>query len=882
MSDTSQGEGWWIASDNKWYPPEQHPGYTVPAANEPVKPSSPTANYAAETVAMPAASPGVPVPQANTAPSFAPAGGDTQHFGQEVGTDPNYDLPATNGPAPSKRRLILSVGALVLFAGVGFLSFQFFTGASSAGGADSPEAAIDQLIASVNERDAVGFVDVFDPDEIEAWFDGFTPAFAGFEKIDAQGEPTNAISGTYASIFTSFDYLLTGHDGDSFTYDVKPLDNDGRITRVRIKGLDFALTLDEADTSVIVGFGDDPSAIDIGQLDGSRLELRDDRAGLVARLLIPGEPIKDAFVSDVHIDLVTVQKDDKWFVSMGYTFLEIARNQGEFADYPRPDFGRAFSLVDDQTGGAESPQAVVQQMFTAIETLDYATIIEITDPYATPYLHDYQPLIDSRIDEADRQTAGGNASLHFDELELSTSEWEGRTLVTTRDIGATGNGWSFTADTTDWCLTIKQDFDRETVCLEDGISELLFAIDSDLDPRDFIPEETGFVVVERNGRWYLDPLATVGFYADQLGEAGAAIADGFEGSPVTEIGNFFIVKGPIARQNSPATTQAESGSAGVALDLSGYPQISTDFHVAVARVVTDQPGTFVSSDGVPLTGEDWVVTYESVHTDIEIPAIAVSTNGSLDVELFEVQVIEVGLDGFTGQFGGQGSPQVLVFSEDTFGADITVDGASADTVFGWEPNGVVLNRPDDSLYIGDGAFTVIYGEPGASFSINVDVFEPEPDPTPEPAPVPNRTDSSGDMIATAFAGLVEPEGYFLSETQPGGFFDGCGGPNDPDVTSHIFGGNGNLIVTPYPTVSRAEIAFNGLVNVVTPCAVFSDIEIINISTINNGNTLIAWQFIDEPDSATYEHYRLVGETIVVATNSSIADLELQLNILDGW
>lgn len=25
MADTSQGVGWWIASDGKWYPPEQHP-----------------------------------------------------------------------------------------------------------------------------------------------------------------------------------------------------------------------------------------------------------------------------------------------------------------------------------------------------------------------------------------------------------------------------------------------------------------------------------------------------------------------------------------------------------------------------------------------------------------------------------------------------------------------------------------------------------------------------------------------------------------------------------------------------------------------------------------------------------------------------------------
>ena len=31
MSDTSQGEGWWQASDGKWYPPEQHPDVRQPA-----------------------------------------------------------------------------------------------------------------------------------------------------------------------------------------------------------------------------------------------------------------------------------------------------------------------------------------------------------------------------------------------------------------------------------------------------------------------------------------------------------------------------------------------------------------------------------------------------------------------------------------------------------------------------------------------------------------------------------------------------------------------------------------------------------------------------------------------------------------------------------
>ena len=32
MSDTSQGEGWWLASDGKWYPPESAPAPAAPAA----------------------------------------------------------------------------------------------------------------------------------------------------------------------------------------------------------------------------------------------------------------------------------------------------------------------------------------------------------------------------------------------------------------------------------------------------------------------------------------------------------------------------------------------------------------------------------------------------------------------------------------------------------------------------------------------------------------------------------------------------------------------------------------------------------------------------------------------------------------------------------
>jgi uncharacterized RDD family membrane protein YckC len=39
MSNVSQGPGWWIASDQKWYPPESHPGYQPPPPGPSAYPS---------------------------------------------------------------------------------------------------------------------------------------------------------------------------------------------------------------------------------------------------------------------------------------------------------------------------------------------------------------------------------------------------------------------------------------------------------------------------------------------------------------------------------------------------------------------------------------------------------------------------------------------------------------------------------------------------------------------------------------------------------------------------------------------------------------------------------------------------------------------------
>ncbi|MDR3649075.1 MAG: cyclic nucleotide-binding domain-containing protein [Acidimicrobiales bacterium] len=55
MSDQSQGPGWWVASDGKWYPPEQHPNYApAPSSSHAMRPVAGLFRNAQHTLNVPA------------------------------------------------------------------------------------------------------------------------------------------------------------------------------------------------------------------------------------------------------------------------------------------------------------------------------------------------------------------------------------------------------------------------------------------------------------------------------------------------------------------------------------------------------------------------------------------------------------------------------------------------------------------------------------------------------------------------------------------------------------------------------------------------------------------------------------------------------------
>jgi hypothetical protein len=135
MSDTSQGPGWWIASDGKWYSPEQKPGPVTPEPPAPVTPPP----VAPETPPVAVEPPTEPIPV--TPPAAAPPMGAPPMV--PPGTPPPMVTPPAGGyaapppmaapaaPPPEKKsngclKAAIIVSAIIVVLGIGtFVALAF-------------------------------------------------------------------------------------------------------------------------------------------------------------------------------------------------------------------------------------------------------------------------------------------------------------------------------------------------------------------------------------------------------------------------------------------------------------------------------------------------------------------------------------------------------------------------------------------------------------------------------------------------------------------------------------------------------------------------------------------------------------------------------------
>ena len=188
MSDMSQGPGWWLASDNRWYPPEQRPATPFTAAPAPGAPpraatTTPYTDFYGTTV------PRSPLTSPSPAPSLS------TDFSSVPGR------PAT--PGRRSRRAVtwsLVVAALVLVAG-GAVVYSMVGGRSSIS-AQSPTQVLSLATAAAQKAGSVHVVTTIDVPGQTATYVNDTGERAGEQVITSSGglQMTTVVVGDIAYV----------------------------------------------------------------------------------------------------------------------------------------------------------------------------------------------------------------------------------------------------------------------------------------------------------------------------------------------------------------------------------------------------------------------------------------------------------------------------------------------------------------------------------------------------------------------------------------------------------------------------------------------------------------------------------------------------------
>lgn len=833
MSDLSQGDGWWLASDGKWYAPELHPEY-VPAA----------------TLAPPTVDPAVS-PMDEVAPA-------------------------------SRRPLILAMVALVLVCGLGFIGWRLLSAGSSTG-ADSPQAAVQQLIDSLSEADPVGLVEIVDPYEIDTFYGSFVPFIETFEDaVDliedealAAGLDQEEIVDAYGRLFETLDINVTGSDGESPSYTVEELDDDGRIARVIFDSIQISINnAAEPDRALIFAGGGEVGAFDAAALDGASLALTTVNDDIIVTATAPdGEETREV-LDDAPLQLVTVERDGRWYLSIGYSIGDLAIEVSDLAT--RPDYGRGFELAASGDGGSDTAGNAVRDFAEALETLDYQRMIDLADPAGLPYLHDYFPLVDAEISQDELREAREEFELRITELELREELWNDRVFVGIERVAADVDGGTVTVDLATQCVrAVSRAGEVTENCLEELLDSEFgdepISEDSDVLASELIPDSYGLVTIERNGRFYIDPMGTLGWYYAQIG---VVLADVFEGGfnraaadsdiDTSEI-TLVVTEGPILRAGS-VTAPSLDGGAGVAISLKDARLASAGY--ALIEVSVDEAAAantrLVGFDSV--SSPTWaIVTDEERGEGPILPAVVAATDSTVTVELIDKPLVLEGLSGVTGEFDADGTPFIV---ELDFGGDYVVEGAD------WarlpEPSSVSVMPLDGGSksadeFVRSTQQIVVWGEPGDRFAIDPLVVE-------APVAVIEDTDPrlADSVIVDIFTAHMAEAGLRYGYEVSGGYFDGCG-PSDPDVETVIFGsGSRQALVTVYPSVDRATAAFDALRQVASPCEEFGGLNVLSNDSPTPEEVVITFSY-DPEDPPDQERYFLRGRAIVAAVGVDPVD-----------
>ena len=200
-------------------------------------------------------------------------------------------------------------------------------------------------------------------------------------------------------------------------------------------------------------------------------------------------------------ELVTVESDGKWYVSIAYSIAEAARQD---AGAPLPNFGQGVAARGEPTA-----QAAVEAALRAGLALDVERLIGLVSPGEGRALRDYAPLFlnDAKAAAADAQRSFSST---VNSIRLSGGTGSGstaRVAVETFDIALRFGGETGRIIYDGECTTLTAPGERpQKTCAQDALRALPFV--------NALPEGAGrstltFEVVKADGAWFISPTRSL-------------------------------------------------------------------------------------------------------------------------------------------------------------------------------------------------------------------------------------------------------------------------------------------------------------------------------------------------------------------------------------
>lgn len=341
-----------------WAPPSppapSDPGGWAPPSGPPPPPSPPAGPGWSGPSSTPP--PAGPVLQGAPLPTYAGAGAEPP---------PPPGAPVTKGRSRAALA-ILSVTAVLAATTFAVVALTRPDGAGSA------EEAVEGLFAAIEDEDAIGVMESLPPGERDVLLDPMVATVAELQRLGLLGS-----------------FELEDVPGADITVDGLALQSTNLgpgITKVRVTGGSITGTV--IPDQVPIG----PRARDLAQREGEEID-------------IPAETETES-LADADLELVAIEEDGGWHVSLFYTIAEYARGD----DTPLPQFGSgAIAPI-----GADTPEGAVRGLVEAGLSLDLGRVIGHLPPDEMRVLYDYMPLVlDEANQEADEARADGyEASLN--------------------------------------------------------------------------------------------------------------------------------------------------------------------------------------------------------------------------------------------------------------------------------------------------------------------------------------------------------------------------------------------------------------------------------------------------------------------------------------